>query len=375
MNEHNEAAILAAKLLVTDGPGTDERILGIERLAPLGALMELVASQCYSKNHKIRAAAAFEIGRYEKCNWDRVEELTADRQAKVRRKACLSLRNCDGSQELLWSIAERVGEVDSVRTGAIDSLARLAGPNDADQVVAGILSIAESSSFDEGYVYRSLQHAPCETARNWLLIDAQTAVNQGGLTEKLAATLLRALASQEPNSAIEELMIASLAALPGARTIAARWLTQNPSIHARSALEQVLRDPSRGLVAAAVEALCAIGIEPSLETIQPLLHDDNKQALVIIRHLHGDRAAHLLWGLAHGGPVGLRAAAIDRLVRLEVRNLDTKLRLFLSDPNPNVRLAAFCGLQGLDALAEDERETWANDPVRWVSAESANDAG
>lgn len=364
-----EAQIHAAVHLVEEGPGTDERLLGIERLGRLKARSDIVEAAQRSRSAQIRSAAASALAHFtDERSINLIEELAADRNSHVRRAACIALRISPSSNELLTAVATNPGENGHVRIAAADSLARLSTTDEATEAAAHLITaLAGQNTIARTHLYNALGQTLCTHAAQFLQLKFATAIQKGDHTEREARALIRATARQDRTPDVQELLRKALSCLPGGRTDSAKALANVPYPEARPDLERCLADRSPRLVAAAVRALCALGLGPSLPIVEPLLSQDNDEAKVIVQALDGTDGFDLLESTARDGVGSLRQAATSRLGQVRDPRAPEILGELIADANPRVRNSAYSALYDLGLLGAENEERWRKDPVPWVA--------
>ncbi len=376
-----EAKIEAAIQLVVEGSTVDERVLGITRLGTLKARVDLIRNAAWSKSGRMRAAGAAALGRFaDPHDLDRLEQLTSDLNGYVRTGACqgLGFGQFVAAVPLLFDILQDPNEVVEVRANAVIAVARaLAGVSEEPRFLgdtADLLSQAEELHA-QGVLRlsdycRALGSLGSEKSRIILEDLTQEALLSGLTNTRDAYHMLNALKRQPLSERGLELVVLALDGLPGGRTEAARALSRWPTERARAGLERLLRDPSEQLVGAAVNALCAIGLTPSLPALAPVFANDNSTASHAIGQLIGSDGAEFAEQLLRSGCAGLRHHALHRMVALDPKRGMAVAEAYVTDPNARVRAAAYrCLIAGADEPLR-WRKLAKNDPVAWVASEA-----
>lgn len=309
----------AAVRLVEEGPGAEQRAQGITRLGQLGARYDLVERSARSKSTRIRAAAALALGGFpDQVSRRLLSTLLADEVSHVRSGAAAATGRV-GMHELLSVLIGRLedaGENIYVKGSALVAAARLARTDEEIERVAAYVEI------DEGpLTYRDSSIAALGILGDADSIDAlREALDEmldgaSQVPERLAAQLVRAIGRHFDPVRDGARFARAAVSLVGARSEAARVLVAHPIEIARPALEQALAESNPKLAGAAVDALCALGIGPSLDAVRrAVLHTRSSKPLTLIKGLqHTPAAAPLLVELTREASGAIRAVALGAL--------------------------------------------------------------
>lgn len=369
------AKVQSAIALLEDGPGIDDRALGVSRLGQLRERRELVESAARSKSPKLRAAAAVALGNFphRPTGPDLLRSLAADEAPQVRGSAAVGIGHAGRTDllDLLLDIASDPAERPVVASKALIAAARVADTAERRrEVLAALLEAEKSGAIRDDSLFVCLGVLDLPEVTEELELRVGALMSTGNVPEPTARSAVMALGRKaELSTRGRELVVAALDALPGARGVAARILVTHPDERARGSLERLLTDPSPRLAASVVKALGAIGLAPSLEALEVVLARDDSTGERLASGLASvPESAELLVRTARVGPFH-RAAAISALAQADptlARSVSLEL---LEDPNPKVRVAAW---QTAVRTAENEAELLrlsdrlAEEPVEWV---------
>lgn len=376
-----EERIEVAVTQVIEGIG-EEKVKGIETLGSMKARPDLVKQACVSRLPKMRSAGALALGRFgERTDRLTLEQLTSDENPHVRTAACqgLGLGNFAPSYLLLIAIAEDGTEHNLVRTNAIIAAARIvcadaqssgptAVPTSSD---LRVMQIAQSLYADqvmrfEAYT-RALGALGCLASTEKLEAMANLALQTGLQDPRDAFHLLEALCRKPLTVQGQAIMALALDGLPGGRMQAIKALIQQPTELARKGLERSLFNANPERVRLAIYALCALGIQGSMDAIKPLFMLDDANSLALINGLEGSDSFDFCLEIAFNGLSGQRVAAIKKLWYLNATKAPAAIERLAIDSNAQVRYTALDLLIKHSAQPSAWRSQARDDLVPWVA--------
>jgi HEAT repeat protein len=365
-SEGRKAKIDAALELLRAGPTTDERILGLVRLGQLREHHDQVLSSAYSKSNLIRQAATSALGNFcRESDLDILLERIFDKNTGVRKAACSALGTgkFDAACDHLWDVAQDESEEIVVRVAAVTALVRIVPGS--QETIAFATDFRENQKMSKSdYVYL-LGLATFDEARlilEELLLEAlSTATN-----EAYARTILQALTKHELSERGKALVVRVLTELPGGRTVAITLVKKYKIIEAKAGLENLLKDPSEKLVAAAASTLLSFGLPDAEKLVLPIVKNDSSLSRYILQKLDSTECIDLLINITQNGHAGLRPIALQSLCRIDPSAALDKARQLVTDINPKVRLVAYKVLIDLDKEPAHWQFQMASDPVEYI---------
>ena len=360
--------VAAAVALADGGMSIDERALGIARLGHLRACRYLVHRASHSTSPRLRAAAAVSLGAFgEPADEERLTQLTDDWNAQVRSSACrgLGIGGFTEATKLLLDIASDGDEPSEVRTDALLAAARCTSGDIAGHVVEVAGRLAAASVISSSAYATVLGVVEHPSTRDDLDDLFELVMDEGG-DAATARTVITSMSYKQVSPRGEALLVRALETLPGARQRVCSILVHHPVEPARPVLERLLEDPNDRVVAAALQALFALGLDASRNRLAVLLSRDGWTAHTILGALQGPEGISLAEHVTRRGPSGLRTAAFSVVAELDPARALVLAADLVNDFDPTVRLAAFDALLSGDDAARWRARAIA-DPVSWVA--------
>lgn len=326
-----------------ESPNPRDRSVAATRLGQLREGLEALQRAATDRNGYVRAAAAEALGGFEAAEVALyLGDLLYDRNPYVRSAAVRSLGRV-GAREYSDAISEfTLDDNPYIRGAALRALSDLGASESASLLVQALDDSHRRIRLDAARGLRRLGDPATAGAIGDQILAGLEAAR---LDLPLLNTLIQALAACNVPQKSGSLLVHLLQEAIGCRTMAARALRDAPYEPARTPLERALTDTNPNLRLAALRALEALGLGPSLPHVRTLLREERDARLLraasdAVADAGDHESLPILQELIYSQNPLLRPAAVEGVARLEPDGSLPLLLSLLGDNNVAVRSVA-----------------------------------